>query len=73
MKPIKDIWWVAVHNNLAIWPFLNLTKRDVVEVLTREVPDWKAQGYRIARLRVTEISHRNPASSNQHPATKQTL
>lgn len=55
-KVITDIWWIAVDpSDCGIWSYLELRKCDVSERLTVDVPDWKSQGWRIAKLRITEI------------------
>lgn len=55
-KPIKEIWWCAINpGGVPVWPFLELRKRDCREILDREIPGWKKAGWRITKLKVTEI------------------
>jgi len=59
-KPIEEVWWCAIHpNGYAVWPLLDLTKKNVTELVTRNQGKyWAARGWRIAKLQVTEIANR---------------
>lgn len=55
IKP--EIWWCAINpDGVAIWPYLQLRKSDCVEVMDRELPGWKKEGWRAGKLRVDEVS-----------------
>jgi len=57
-KPINDIWWCGVHpQGYAVWGYLDLTQKNVTELLTREQGKyWAERGWRIAKLQVTELT-----------------
>ena len=57
-KPLNEVWWCAVHpHGYANWRYLDLTKKNVAELLTtHEGQYWEARGWRIAKLQVTELT-----------------
>jgi hypothetical protein len=56
-KPLNEVWWCAIHpHGYANWTYLDVTKSNVAELLTRyEGKYWAARGWRIAKLQVTEV------------------
>jgi len=57
-KPLNEVWWCAIspYGAGAIWTYLDLTKANVAELLTKKLGNyWEANGWRIAKLQVTEI------------------
>lgn len=65
-RPINAVWWCGVNpQGCPVWPFLDVTKSNVAELLTsKEGPYWAERGWRIAKLQVTEItlSSLNPST-----------
>jgi hypothetical protein len=55
MTRINEIWWTCVLGDVAMWHYIELRRRDVIERLGADVPNWKKEGWRIVKLRVTEI------------------
>ena len=54
--PVDETLWTAVDSSgLPLWCYQQIRRRDVVELLDRNNPDWREKGWRTAKVRMTEI------------------